>query len=366
MKRILHVTGRMNRAGAETMLMNIYREIDREKYQFDFVVFTSVKGDFDDEIKSLGGKIHVIDEKNTIKRFFKFKRMLQMHKEYQIIHCHTNFSSAFHLLGARLTNVKKRIAHSHNTTDKSRNVFLSFFYHKVAKSLINSLSTHYVSCGEKASNLLFYKTKSVLIIPNSVDVSKLSDYGDNSNEYVNELFNLTKEQLKIIQVGRLQPEKNHLFSIEIAKELQKSNIDFRMFFLGVGILEKKLKERVREYGLEEVVLFLGIREDVPLFMGGADIMLLPSFYEGFPVVLVESQAVGIPSLVSDKVSEEVDLKTKTIYFEDVEDCLKWSEKIKKIVSLPKTIKKERVKSIIERGFDIKTNAKSLIDFYNSN
>ncbi|OSY88151.1 hypothetical protein WH52_09040 [Tenacibaculum holothuriorum] len=366
MKRILHVTGTMNRAGAETMLMNIYREIDRKKYQFDFVVFTSVKSDFEDEIKSLGGKIYVINEKNAIKRFLKLRKLLSDHKEYQVVHCHTNFSNAFHLLSARLAKVKKRIAHSHNTTDKSRNVFVSFFYHKIAKAFINGLSTHYVSCGKEASKLLFYKNKSVLVIPNSVDVYKLADYGESSKNYINNLFNLTNEQLKIIQVGRLQPEKNHLFSIEIAKELRESNVDFRMFFLGVGLLESKLKEKVKEYGLEKIVSFLGIREDVPQFMGGADIMLLPSFYEGFPVVLVESQAVGVPSLISNMISSEVDLGSKTIHFEEIKDSYIWSEKIKEIVALPETDKKERIESIVEKGFDIKTNAKSLIEFYNLN
>ena len=365
MKRILHVTGTMNRAGAETMLMNIYRELDRENYQFDFVVFTSEKGDYDDEIKSLGGIIHVIEEKRVLMRILKLKKLLLTNKKYQIIHCHTNFSNAFHILSARLANVKKRIAHSHNTTDKSRSGFVSFFYHAIAKYMINKLSTHYVSCGKEASNLLFYRNKSVLMIPNSVDVSELSGYESSHENYIEELFGLKKKQLKLIQVGRLQSEKNHLFSIEIAKKLKQSNIDFKLFFLGVGELEEELKRIVFEDELQDVVLFLGIRKDVPQFMAGSDIMLLPSYYEGFPVVLVESQAVGMPSIVSETVSNEVDLGVDMVYFESIDNSSNWVKKIEEINSLPRMNKENRVRSIIEKGFDIKNNTKKLIDFYNS-
>jgi glycosyltransferase EpsF len=365
MKKILHITGSMNRAGAETMLMNLYREIDKTKYQFDFVVFTDKKNDYEDEVISLGGKIHKINESSPLKRFNALKILLKSNNDYQIVHCHTNFSNALHLLAAKFANVKKRIAHSHNTVDKSHNKIIRFFYHSISKFIINNIATHFASCGQGASDLLFYKNKKVLLIPNSVDVISLSNYENTHKNYVNEKFNIDDNVLKLIQVGRLQNEKNHEFTIEIANLLKSSGVNFKMFFLGVGELENMLKNKVSELNLVKEVLFLGMRSDVPEFMAGSDIMLMPSLYEGFPVVLVESQAVGIPSLISNSISREVDLSVGKIFFEEITKPQIWVNQITNLINFKKKTIKERTKMLTNKGFDIKGNAKFLLEFYNS-
>lgn len=365
MKRILHITGSMNRAGAETMLMNLYREIDRTKHQFDFVVFTGEKADYEDEIISLGGKVHKINESNPLKRVITLKTLLKSNKDYQIVHCHTNFSNALHLLAAKFANVKKRIAHSHNTVDRSHNRIIRFFYHSISKFIINNVATHFVSCGQEASDLLFYKNKKVLLIPNSVDVILLSDYENTHKNYVNEMFSLDDNVLKLIQVGRLQTEKNHKFTIEVANLLKSKGVNFKLFFLGVGELECILKNKVTELNLEKEIIFLGVRSDVHEFMAGSDILLMPSLYEGFPVVLVESQAVGIPSLISNSISHEVDLSVGKIVFEEITKPQLWVNQITNLINLEKTTIKERIKILTNKGFDTKANAKFLLEFYNS-
>lgn len=366
MKRILHIVGTMNRAGAETMIMNLYREIDKSKYQFDFVVFTDRKNDYEDEILSLGGKIHVINTNNPLKRLISLKQLLSSNKQYQIIHCHTNFSNAFHLIAGALAKVQIRIAHSHNTTDKSHNVIIRFCYQFLTKILINTFATHYISCGKEASKLLFYRSKKVLILPNSVNLKHLAQLQVNKKNYVNSLFNFDESVLKIIQVGRLQFEKNHVFSIELAQLLKARAIPFKMFFLGAGELEKELKLKVKSLGLNEDIIFLGVRDDVPEFMAGSDLMLMPSLYEGFPVVLVESQAVGLPSLISDSISDEVDLKVNSIFFEKLSNQKEeWVDKIIKILSEKKVSLDKRVEIISKSGFDTESNASFLLDFYNS-
>ncbi|MFC4739518.1 glycosyltransferase [Flavobacterium ponti] len=366
MKRILHITGSMNRAGAETMLMNLYREIDRTEYQFDFVVFTNKKTDYEDEIISLGGRIYKINESNPLKRFKALKHLFITNEDYQIVHCHTNFSNALHLLAAKFAKVKKRIAHSHNTVDKSHNKTIRFFYHSISKFIINNVATHFVSCGQEASDLLFYKNKKVLLIPNSVDVTSLSNFENTHKNYVNEMFNLESTVLKLIQVGRFQNEKNHEFTIEIANLLKSKGVNFKMFFLGVGELEHILKNKVSELNLEKEVVFLGIRSDVPEFMAGSDILLMPSLYEGFPVVLVESQAVGIPSLISDLISREVDLGVGKIFFEDITKPQIWVDQINNVMNSKKISTIDRLDIITKKGFDTKSNVQFLLEFYNSN
>lgn len=364
LKRVLQVTGSMNRAGAETMIMNLYREIDHSSYQFDFVVFSNIKADFEDEIISKGGKIHKINETNPFKRHIALKKLLKNNQEYQIIHCHTNFSNALHLLAAKFANVKKRIAHSHSTTDKSHNKFVRLFYHSISRFIINSTATHFVSCGQKASELLFYKSKNILVLPNSVSIKKISSIENCHKNYVNDMFDLKEDVIKIIQVGRLQSEKNHQFSIEIANRLKIAKVNFKMFFLGVGELEDKLKNKVNEYNLEQEVLFVGIRSDVPEFMAGSDIMLMPSLYEGFPVVLVESQTIGIPSLISNTISEEVDLNVNSVYFEEISEAETWSKRLLEIINSKKINKQKRIEIITNKGFDSKANAELLLEFYN--
>lgn len=364
MKRILHITGTMNRAGAETMLMNIYREIDRENYQFDFVVFNNFKNDFEDEIIALGGRLYKLNFTNPISRLLALKRLLTETNQYQVVHCHTNFSNAFHLLAAKLAGVKKRIAHSHNTTDKSQNILIRAIYQKVSKLLINKLATDFVSCGEGASSLLFYKHKEILVIPNSVKVSQFVQYEIDCKNYVADMYNLSNDCLKIVQVGRMQSEKNHLFSIEIAKRLKEENFNFKLFFIGIGELEKDLKNKVAQYNLRDVILFLGIRKDVPQFMAGSNVMLMPSFYEGFPVVLVESQAVGLPAIISNTISSEVDLGVNAIFFKNIHSVEDWISEIKLLKEKKVMSKNGRTKKIADKGFDSVANAKFLIDFYN--
>jgi len=367
MIQILQVTGNMNRGGAETMILNLYREIDRSQCQFDFIVFSELKGDYDDEIIKLGGQIHVIKASNSIRRMLALKHFLLQNPQYQIIHCHTNFSNAFHLFAAKQAGVRMRIAHSHNTIDHSRNKLVSFFYHRISKYIINRAATNFLSCGVKASNLLFPSQKDVLVIPNSIDVYNYADISLNQKNYIKYKFKHLNAKIKINQIERMQTEKNYKFSIEIAKELKIQGVNFIMFFIGRGELKDALTELISRYNLENQIIFLGLRSDIAQLVAGADIMLMPSLYEGFPVVLVESQAAGLPALISDTISSEVDLGVNSIFFESLKETPeKWVNQIVNITMIPKISIHERSRILIDKGFDTKINAKKLIKFYNQN
>ncbi len=363
MKRILQITGSMNRGGAETMIMNLYRKINRVKFQFDFVVFGD-KGDFDEEIFTLGGKIYYLKTNSTIKRMYLLWKLLRENKEYQIIHCHTNFSNAFHIISAMLSGVKMRVAHSHNTSDFSRNIVVSYFYQPISKFIINRFSTHFMACGEAASKFLFYKNKKVIVLPNSVDVNLLADIGISNKNYINRLYENINDHIKIIQVGRHVPEKNYIHSIKIAQELKKRNIKFKFFIVGRGELDYNLKKIVKNLGLEKDIIFLGVRGDVPHLMAGSDIMLMPSLYEGFPVVLVEAQAIGLKCLISTSISKEVDLNVGLVKFLDLKENIgKWTDELISSIIVQEEDIDLRVHKIKEEGFDIGSNAVFLEKFY---
>ena len=361
MIKVLQIVGKMDRAGAETMLMNLYRHIDRTQIQFDFVTFTKDKGDYDDEIQALGGKIIPLSGTNSIQRMFELDSFLKKHPEYQIVHTHVLLNNVFHLLAAKQAGVKRRISHSHNTSNGEMKG-IKKIYELWAKKVINSLSTHKISCGKESAEYLFNNIENVWLLNNAIDLKKYSEISKNNKEY---WLTLRKVKgLKLIQVGRLNEVKNHQFSLEIAKKLKEKGVEFTFFIVGQGPLESFLKEKVKEYFLTDCVYFLGVRDDVPELMAGADLMLMPSLHEGFPVVLVESQAIGIDTITSLNISSEVDLGLDLIDFQDINFVDDW---VSAILKWKKSIQSSgRIFSLLkEKGFDVKSNAEDLKDYYGS-
>lgn len=363
MRRILHITGCMNRAGAETMLMNLYRYIDRSLFQFDFVSFSPNRGDYDDEIEELGGRVFQILETNPIKRMRKLTQLLQTHSEWETIHCHTLFSNAFHLYAGYKAGVKQRITHSHSTSSSSKSI-ISNIYHFVSRKIQAHYATHFVACGKDAGIYLFEDRKDVLIVPNSIDLFSYYKKGKAYKDYLRNQFKLTPESILILQLGRLENVKNHKFSIGVLKALKEKNVSSHFFIVGQGSMDKELKNKIIELDLEDQVHFLGLRNDVAEILSGSDIMIMPSLYEGFPVVLVESQATGTPALIADTISSEVDLGVGLIHYLDLKEYPKvWADAIVKISQDKEELKEEQLKQIEEKGFDVKSNVRLLEKIY---
>ena len=362
LQRVLQVVGKMDRAGAETMLMNLYRNIDHSQIQFDFVTFTDQEADYDAEIIELGGRIIPILANNPIERMLKLHRFLKNNPEYKIVHAHMLLSNAFHLLAAKGAGIKHRISHSHNTRNGQSNG-IKKIYEKWAYITNKRMATYKIACGKLAAQYLFGTTKDVLILPNAVNVDNMITKASNSRDYMNKTFN--DDGLKIIQVGRLNEVKNHQFSLQIAEELKKRNIDFTMYFVGQGPLEESLKATVDDKNLTDQVRFLGVRSDITEIMAGSDYMIMPSLHEGFPVVLVESQATGLNALVSDQVSKEVDLGLELVEFLSLDSVENWVERLLEFRKYKSCKKVDIVDSLKYQGFDALTNAQKLSQIYKS-
>ena len=361
MQRILHIIGKMDRAGAETMLMNLYRNIDREKFQFDFIVFTNEIGDYDDEILQLGGKIIPIIGGSAFQRMKNLEQFLKSHPEYKIVHSHTLLSNAFHIYAAKKAKVPVRISHSHNTLDKSSDSLVGKIYKFLAKNFIKKYSTDYIACGQMASEFLFDDNKDILILPNSIDSRSFGKIGVENKNYLKELYNLNDGCIKLVQIGRLQQVKNHDFSIKLAKLLKQNNIDFKMFFVGQGELLENIEQEIIDSCLSDQIILTGVRKDVAKIMAGADMLLMPSLYEGFPVVLVESQAVGLPAIISDTISKEVDLDLGLVHFLPLEEEL-WIKKISSITQVKESLE-DKLNKIYQKGFDIHSSVEIMEKLY---
>lgn len=364
MQRILHITGTMDRAGAETMIMNLYRVIDRRKFQFDFVTFSNKIGDYEEEIESLGGKIYRVNERNVIKRTILLKKLLEEHPEYKIIHGHTLLSNGFHVWAAMKAGVPKRIVHAHSTNDISNKSLVGRLYKRIALKLIDKYATHYIGCGLAPARYLFPKQNNVLILPNSIDTVYFAKVGLNNKNYINDELKIDNSCLKLIQIGRLQTVKNHLFSLRIAEKLKEKGVSFKMLFVGQGELKDSLLKEIKDRKLTNEVVLTGLRTDIPQLLVGSDVMLMPSLHEGFPVVLVEAQSAGIPSLISDTVSPEVDLGVNLVEFESLESPIaNWIEKIMELKIKDKMDQSLRLDRIMKKGFDIHSSVGTLTNLY---
>lgn len=361
-KRILHVIGRMDRAGAETMVMNLYREIDRGRFQFDFVYFTVDRCDYDDEIEALGGHIHRIAATNPIARFRALFRLLR-DGAWSTVHSHTLFSSGLHLAAARLAGVPHRVAHSHNTQDANSGSVAGRLYQRVARQMIAWAATRFVACGVAAAEYLFPGRTDVVVIPNAVDIERFSRA---SGASVREELGIREGQMVIVQVGRFMPVKNHERSIRIAGALRDAGVEFLLLLVGSGPEMCRIKLLVHEHGLEQHVRLLGLRADIPELMAAADVMLMPSFHEGFPVVLVEAQAAGLPSVVSSAVSEEVELGMGMVRFVELGASDRvWADALRTAASSRLPDAQARAQVLEEKGFSAAAGAKRLEQVYSA-
>lgn len=358
MIRILQVVNDMQRAGLETIIMNYYRSVDREKIQFDFLMHRPERSDYDDEIERMGGKIYRAPRlyPQHYPAYFKYmKQFFKDHPEYKIVHSHIDAMSYLPLLAAKRAKVPVRIAHSHSTLiDKDFKLPLKLFFRK----MLPTVTTHFCTCGEKAGEFLFPK-KECHWISNAIDAKKFL--------YDEEMRNAKRKELKISDefvighVGRFCYPKNHSFLIEIFSELCKIEKNAKLVLVGVGEKQAEIQELVKSLELTEKVLFLGKRTDVAELYQAMDVFLMPSLFEGVPVVGVEAQFAGVPCVFSDKVPTEVGFSTETHFIPLGNTATEWA---KVVVDVLHTSKERAVKSKqqLESAYNIE-NAKKILEEY---
>ena len=299
MIRILHVLSSLNGGGVEQMLYNYYKLIDREKIVFDFVVHGDKIGALEKFFREHGSKIyHVTPKKESIiKNISEINRIIKS-GNYDIVHCHQNFSSAPTLVIAKKNKVKVRIAHSHGCNPSSKRI--TKLINCILRRIIIANCTHQFACGEQAGAWLFGKkwtnNNKCFIMKNGIDINDYKFSIEARNEY-RKKYNLDNQKV-LLHIGRFSPEKNHEFLIEIMKKIKKPAI---LFLIGDGDLREKYERLVKDNKLEKNVIFLGYRNDVNNFISMADYLLFPSLNEGFGMVVIEAQASGLKSIVSENV-----------------------------------------------------------------
>lgn len=358
--RVLNLFTIMDRGGAETMVMNYYRHIDRTKIQFDFLVHREQRGAYDEEIESMGGKIYRMCPVYP-QNFARYKRDLhsffQSHPEYKIINSHMSELGYFVFREAERQGVPVRICHAHNAPNGFDAKMIVRTYLK--KRMMPYL-THLFMCSEASGKWLYgEKNKSrFLMLNNAIDaVSYIYDLS--KREEMRRHLGLADE-LVIGHVGRFNPQKNHSFLIDIFAALLKKEPNAVLLLVGGGEDMTKIQAKAQIMGIAEHVRFLGVRSDVADLMQAMDVFLFPSLYEGLGIALIEAQTAGLPCVVSDTIPHEAYL-TDLVDSESLSaPAEKWAEKILAKRAIPRT---DRRAEIAAHGFDITTEAVKLQEFY---
>ncbi|WP_047983977.1 glycosyltransferase family 1 protein [Ornithinibacillus californiensis] len=346
--RVLQVVGGMNRAGTETMLMNIYRNIDRRKVQFDFISYYRDEAHYDSEIRELGGRVIQLTKTNSISELV---RTMKEFGPYDVVHAHTLYHSGIAFLAAFLAGVKVRIAHAHTTLDDEnglvRKLYISFM-----RYVIRMFSTNLLACSEEAGRYLFGRKGisggDYSFFPNVIDYKQFLD------EPTSQLNTFKLEEglgkrVVIGHIGRFIDAKNHRFLLEIMNCLLAKDPSMKLLLVGDGDNKSFIEKQVKQLGFEENVSFVGIRDDIPTMIHAMDVFVFPSTYEGLGMVLLEAQAGGIPCVVSQAIQPEADLGIGLMTKLSLEEGTEvWASKI-----LEQIGKKERNKQKIIRGFERK-------------
>ncbi|MBR1391662.1 MAG: glycosyltransferase family 1 protein [Lachnospiraceae bacterium] len=360
MIRVLQVLEGINEnSGVSSVVMNYYDHMETEKIMFDFMIHSDIREDTRREIEKRGSKIYRMPSLSgkNIPRYIKaLNRFWEEHRgEYQIVHGHLPNAAVFYLGIAGKYGCPVRILHSHNsrgadgTVKRIRNYILNRWGVRTANT--------YFACSKLAAEYLFGKRKAekAHIIYNAIELKKFA-YNPQIRQELRRKYHV-EDKVVIGHVGRFQEQKNHTFIIELAQNLAKKQ-EYVFVLLGDGPLRKNIEQSIERCDLQDQVKILGVVKNPQDYYQMMDIFILPSLYEGLPVVGVEAQAAGLSCILSDRITEEV-LVAENIHRLSIADAAAWAEKIREMTD-DRVANMQRLE---EAGFSIEREALRLEQLY---
>ena len=362
MIRVLHILHSMNRGGAEAMLMNYYRNIDRTRVQFDFLLTEQNCCQYEDEIESLGGKVYrvpLLTFPNPFLYINGVKEFLKTHPEYRIVHSHTSSKSAVPLWVAKKCGVPVRICHAHSSSSGHG---LEGFVRWALGVWLKQVATDFMSCGEGATRCWYGEKylKIAKFVPNAVDMDKLR-YDDSVREAMRERLKISNNEYVLGMVSRFHPVKNHLFALDVLAVLKQHHCKAKLLFVGDGDLRSAIEEKISSLSLQNDVILAGLVSDVPNYLQAMDMVLMPSFHEGLPVSLIEAQANGLSVVASSGVPHEVNATGNVDFLPLIVNV--WTDCLAARMSGGMKRDKEAVNKVRNAGYDIQLASKRLEEWY---
>ena len=360
--RIASVIGRYIGGGVEAVTINYYRNIDKNKVQLDFICDEDSTNIPYEEIEKMGGKVIIIPSYSKPFKYHKELKRVLKEGNYKIIHSNINTLSVFSLFAAKCAGVPVRIAHSHSTTNKKEKK--KNLMKQILRPFSKVFATDYMCCSELAGRWLFgnkeYDKGNVYLLNNAIDLDKFK-YNESLRKKKRKELGIKDDTLVIGHIGRFVAQKNHDFLIDIFNEIHKKNNNSILLLAGQGPLMEDIKNKVKELNLEDSVKFLGQRNDANELYQAFDVFLLPSLYEGLPVVGVEAQAAGLLCYLSDDMTKETKVLDITKFMSLNNTPEEWANNILDDVKKYKRI--DTSKEMTAKNFNIKEEAKKLEEYY---
>lgn len=360
--RVAQIMGKWLGGGVEAIVMNYYRNIDKSKIQFDFICDSDSTDIPYEEIEALGGKVILCPPYQKALKYHKELKRILKNGNYKIVHSHINTLSVFSLWAAKSAGVPVRIAHSHSTTNKKE--WKKDLLKQTFRPFSKVFATDYMCCSELSGRWLFgnkeYDKGNVYLLNNAIDLDKFK-YNAEIRKRKREELKINDDILVIGHIGRFVEQKNHRFLIDIFNEIYKKNSNSLLLLAGQGPLMAEIEEKVKALNLENNVKFLGQRNDVNELYQAFDIFLLPSLYEGLPVVGIEAQATSNLCYLSDDMTKETKVLDSTVFMSLNNTAEEWAYRILKDVQ--KYIKHDTSEEVSRYGFNIKEEASKLERIY---
>lgn len=353
MIRVLNIIGSLERGGAETFLVNVYRNIDRSKLQFDFAIYNEPsEKSYYNEVKEMGAKVFFLPSKSKepINNFIKVKSIVKDNK-YAIVWRYTDGCfGAIDLLAAKSAGALETMLNSRSSNAEG---MVQYLIHYIIRPFLPLFVTQNYACGKKAGKWMFGR-RPFEVINNGINTEDFCYNEENRNRYRQEF--VIQKKTVVGHVGRFHPVKNHKLIIDIYENFKEKKPESTLVLVGEGEILPNIKEYVKKKNLEDDVLFLGSRSDVPKILQMMDIYIMPSFYEGFPRALLEAQAAGLPCVVSSAISEEAAV-TDDVSFIDINAPIEtWVDILVEKCDLKKA---DNVELLRAKGYDIKDVAKKI-------
>jgi len=343
--------------GVQSVVMNMVKEIDKSKFQIDFAVYDAPKErSYQTQAEEYGVKVHKISnfsEAGIVGFYKQFVKLLGENK-YDAVHAHNLLHNGIILLAAKKCGIKNRISHSHQSFDDRNNKSPRNIISGIFKKLNLFAATKRVACSDLAAEFLYGKKKDYIFLPNALDLERFKV--DESKIQLRHDFGINDDSKKaLLHIGRFSAMKNQFFLIEIMKKLRDENCV--LYMCGEGELKDEFFSKVKEEKLEEKIIYLGLRKDIPKLLKMSDVMLLPSLFEGLSVSCVEAQAVGTKAFISSNLSKQTDLGFGLIDFLPIDNADIWVDKINKIKCIEEHPTEEIHQKMQQLNFGINENLK---------
>jgi glycosyltransferase involved in cell wall biosynthesis len=364
--KVLHVVGKRPLGGIGTFLYNLNKFVDHSKFSFDFLINgTDENGEFDEKVKVLGSNVYTLpklDSQNFIFYLKELKSFYEKNHDYDIIHIHSVNIAIFNYILLKKYKGDHIIAvHSHST--KYSDKFFNSLRNRLLTLPLKYITDLFFACSDSAANSIFgrdiVEKKGVNIINNSIDTHQFR-FDESIRREMRNKLNIDS-QLVVGHVGAFTPVKNHDFIIDIFYELKKINNHAVLILIGTGQLEEKIRMKIKKLNLTKSVKLLGSRKDVNKLMQAFDVFLMPSKFEGVPLVGLEAQASGLPCVFSDTITEEIKLTHMVSYLDLNMPPQEWAYQI--LESYKSSNKSDAIATIKKAGYDIRGNVKELEEIY---